>query len=312
MKSSRRYTILVADRSSGVVRRATVSLRPVAVVACVIVATPVLIGMGAAWQAYDSVASLRTSHESLEMENANYRQATEALAGQIESLQAAIGDLGERAALDPNLAQAMNRLPAIVKSRAMGGTVPGTNVKEQDTRYAQTLAALASPDDTFGLIRSVLTGLESRLQLVSRNVERLNALAAATPSIWPAYGWLSSTMGPRRDPITGGADYHKGLDIAGDRGEPVYATAAGTVRQVGVQGAYGNLIVIDHGFGLETRYGHLLKTLVRPGAKVQRGDVIGQLGSSGRATGNHLHYEVIAGDRLINPLRLVTQKIRDQ
>ena len=312
MKPSRRYTILVADRSSGVVRRATVSLRPVAVVACVIVATPVLIGMGAAWQAYDSVASLRTSHQSLEMENANYRQATEALAGQIESLQAAIGDLGERAALDPNLAQAMNRLPAIVKSRAMGGTVPGTNVKEQDTRYAQTLAALASPDDTFGLIRSVLSGLESRLQLVSRNVERLNALAAATPSIWPAYGWLSSTMGPRRDPITGGADYHKGLDIAGDRGEPVYATAAGTVRQVGVQGAYGNLIVIDHGFGLETRYGHLLKTLVKPGAKVQRGDVIGQLGSSGRATGNHLHYEVMAGGRLINPLRLVTKKIRDQ
>jgi len=312
MKPSRRYTILVADRSSGVVRRTTVSLRPAAVVACVIVATPVLIGMGAAWQAYDSVAGLRTSHQSLEMENANYRQATEALAGQIESLQAAIGDLGERAALDPNLAQAMNRLPAIVKSRAMGGTVPGTNVKEQNTRYAQTLGALASPDDTFGLIRSVLSGLESRLQLVSRNVERVNALAAATPSIWPAYGWLSSTMGPRRDPITGGADYHKGLDIAGDRGEPIYATAAGTVRQVGVQGAYGNLIVIDHGFGLETRYGHLLKTLVKPGAKVQRGDVIGQLGSSGRATGNHLHYEVIAGGRLINPLGLLTQKPRDQ
>jgi len=312
MKPSRRYTILVADRSSGVVRRATVSLRPVAVVACVIVATPVLIGMGAAWQAYDSVAGLRTSHQSLEIENANYRQATEALAGQIESLQAAIGDLGERAALDPNLAHAMNRLPAIVKSRAMGGTVPGTNVKEQDTRYAQTLGALASPDDTFGLIRSVLSGLENRLQLVSRNVERVNALAAATPSIWPAYGWLSSTMGPRRDPITGGADYHKGLDIAGDRGEPVYATAAGTVRQVGVQGAYGNLIVIDHGFGLETRYGHLLKTLVKPGSKVKRGDVIGQLGSSGRATGNHLHYEVIAGGRLINPLGLLTQKPRDQ
>jgi murein DD-endopeptidase MepM/ murein hydrolase activator NlpD len=194
----------------------------------------------------------------------------------------------------------------------MGGTVPGTNVKEQDTRYAQTLAALASPDDTFGLIRSVLSGLESRLQLVSRNVERQNALAAATPSIWPAYGWLSSRMGPRKDPITGGADYHKGLDIAGDRGEPVYATAAGTVRQVGVQGAYGNLIVIDHGFGLETRYGHLLKTLVKPGTKVQRGDLIGQLGSSGRATGNHLHYEVIAGGRLINPLGLLTQKPRDQ
>jgi murein DD-endopeptidase MepM/ murein hydrolase activator NlpD len=270
--------------------------------------------MGAAWKAYDSVTGLRVSHQSLELENANYRQATDALAGQIESLQAAIGDLGDRAALDPNLAKAMNRLPAIVKSRAMGGTfpVPGTTGKEQDTRYAQTLAALASPDDTFGLIRSVLSGLESRLQLVSRNVERLNALAAATPSIWPAYGWLSSSMGPRKDPITGGADYHKGLDIAGERGEPVYATAAGTVRQVGVQGAYGNLVVIDHGFGIETRYGHLLKSLVKPGAKVQRGDVIAQLGSSGRATGSHLHYEVIAGGRLINPLGLLTQKPRDQ
>ncbi|NOT24801.1 MAG: peptidoglycan DD-metalloendopeptidase family protein [Acidobacteria bacterium] len=312
MKPSRRYTILLADRTSGVVRRATISLRPVAVVACVVAATPVLIGMGAAWKAYDSVADLKTSHQALEMENANYRQATEALAGQIESLQAAIGDLGERAALDPSLAQAMNRLPAIVKSRAMGGTVPGANVKEQDTRYAQTLAALASPDDTFGLIRSVLSGLENRLQLVSRNVERINALAAATPSMWPAYGWLSSTMGARRDPITGGADYHKGLDIAGDRGEPVYATAAGTVRQVGYQGAYGNMIVIDHGFGLETRYGHLLKSIVKPGSKVQRGDVIGQIGSSGRATGNHLHYEVIAGGRLINPLGLLTQKPRDR
>jgi murein DD-endopeptidase MepM/ murein hydrolase activator NlpD len=312
MKPSRRYTILLADRTSGVVRRATVSLRPVAVVACVVAATPVLIGMGAAWKAYDSVADLKTSHQALEVENANYRQATEALAGQIESLQAAIGDLGERAALDPNLAQAMNRLPAIVKSRAMGGTVPGANVKEQDTRYAQTLAALASPDDTFGLIRSVLSGLENRLQLVSRNVERVNALAAATPSMWPAYGWLSSTMGARKDPITGGADYHKGLDIAGDRGEPVYATAAGTVRQVGYQGAYGNMIVIDHGFGLETRYGHLLKSIVKPGSKVQRGDIIGQIGSSGRATGNHLHYEVIAGGRLINPLGLLTQKPRDR
>jgi len=268
--------------------------------------------MGAAWRAYASVTDLRASHQSLELENANYRQATEALAGQIESLQAAIGDLGERAALDPSLARAMNGLPAIVKSRAMGGSVPGTPVKEQDTRYAQTLAALASPDDTFGLIRSVLSGLESRLQIVSRNVERLNALAAATPSIWPAMGWLSSSMGPRKDPITGGADYHKGLDIAGDRGEPVYATAAGTVRQAGFQGDYGNMVVIDHGFGLETRYGHLLKLLVKPGTKVERGDVIGQLGSTGRATGNHLHYEVLAGGRLINPIGLLTQKPRDR
>jgi murein DD-endopeptidase MepM/ murein hydrolase activator NlpD len=219
--------------------------------------------------------------------------------------------------MDPNLARAMNRLPAIVKARAMGGgTAPAGGRRaeaQQDPAYAQTLSALASPDDTFGLLRTLLGSLESRLHVVARNVERRNALAAATPSMWPSYGWLSSTWGPRRDPVTGGKDYHSGLDIAGERGEPVYATAAGTVRHVGRQGAYGNLIVIDHGFGLETRYGHLLKYLVKPGAKVQRGDVIAQVGATGRATGYHLHYEVVANGRLINPLQLLTQqKPRDR
>jgi murein DD-endopeptidase MepM/ murein hydrolase activator NlpD len=314
MKPSGRYTILVADRSSGVVRRATISVRPVAVIACIAAATPVLIGMGAAWKAYDNVAQLRVSHQALEVENANYREATEALAGQITSLQAAISDLGERSELDPNLATAMNRLPAIVKSRAMGGSPVGSPLKSQspESNYAKTLSALASPDDTFGLLRTLLDGLQNRLKVVAHDVERRNALAAATPSMWPSYGWLSSGMGPRRDPITGGRDYHSGLDIAGERGEPVYATAAGTVKEVGWQGAYGNLVVIDHGFGLETRYGHLLKFQVKRGSKVQRGDVIAQVGATGRATGYHLHYEVVANGRLINPLQLLTQKPRDR
>ena len=168
------------------------------------------------------------------------------------------------------------------------------------------------PEDTFGLLRSLLESLESRLHVVRRNVERRNALAEATPSIWPAHGWISSTMGSRRDPLTGGADFHAGLDIAGERGQPVYATAAGTVTQVGYQGAYGNLVAIDHGFGLETRYGHLLNFAVKKGAQVKRGDVIGHVGATGRATGYHLHYEVLANGRLLNPLQLLTQKPRDR
>jgi murein DD-endopeptidase MepM/ murein hydrolase activator NlpD len=275
--------------------------------------------MGAAWKAHSDVAHLQAAHQALELENANYREATESLSGQITSLQQAIAELGDRSALDPNLAQAMNRLPAIVKSRAMGGGAPGVDPRAEhdqaqaaDPGYARTLSALASPDDTFGLLRTLLQGLENRLHVVARNVEKRNALAAATPSMWPAYGWLSSGMGPRRDPVTGGSDYHSGLDIAGERGESVFATAAGTVRHVGHQGAYGNLIVIDHGFGLETRYGHLLKYLTHEGAKVQRGDVIGQVGATGRATGYHLHYEVVANGRLINPLQLLTQKPRDR
>src|SRR5262245_44908708 len=96
---SRRYTILVADRTTGVVRRITIASRPVAIAACVVLATPILIGFGAAWKSRHDVVALRANHDALQIENANYRQATEALAGQIESLQLAISDLGARSAL---------------------------------------------------------------------------------------------------------------------------------------------------------------------------------------------------------------------
>ena len=129
-----------------------------------------------------------------------------------------------------------------------GNATPAERSKQQDSTYSRTLSALSNPEDTFGLLRSLLEGLESRLQSVRTNVEKRNALANVTPSIWPAHGWLTSRMGPRTDPVTGGSDYHNGLDIAGDRDSPVYVTAAGVVTQAGYQGAYGNLIVIDHGF----------------------------------------------------------------
>jgi murein DD-endopeptidase MepM/ murein hydrolase activator NlpD len=304
--ASKRYTIILADRSSGVVRRATVSVRPIVVAGCVLFALPVLIGLGAAWKAKSDVAGLIVSHQALEAENANFRSATEALSGQISSLQSAIADLGARSALDPNLARAMDRLPALTKARAMGGMTGGTSQAERAART--TISSLTGADDTFGLLRTLLESLENRLGTVRVNVERRNALAAATPSIWPSRGWITSSMGARRDPITGGDDYHSGLDIAGDKGQPVYATADGTVAQLGYQGAYGNLITVSHGFGLETRYGHLLDYSVKPGAKVKRGDVIGHVGATGRATGYHLHYEVLANGRLLNPLQLLTQQ----
>jgi murein DD-endopeptidase MepM/ murein hydrolase activator NlpD len=311
---SRRYTILIADRTSGVVRRVTVSARPAAVVACAMVTLPVLIGLGAAWKAKSDVSGLYSSKQALELENSSYRTATEELSGQIESLQAAISDLGAQAALDPTLARTMEKLPALVKARAMGGTsTPATASAKQESGYARTLSALSNPEDTFGLLRSLLEGLETRLQSVRTNVEKRNALANATPSIWPAQGWLTSRMGERTDPVTGDADFHAGLDIAGDKGQPIYATAAGVVTQAGYSGAYGNHIVVDHGFGLETRYGHLSGFSVQKGAHVKRGEMIGRLGATGRTTGNHLHYEVMANGRLLNPLQLLTQqKPRDR
>ena len=304
---SRRYTILIADRTSGVVRRVTITAAPAVAVACALVTLPVLIGIGAAWKAKNEVATLYSSNRSLETENANYRGATEALSEQIESLQTVVADLGAHSEIDPAVARAVEKLPAFVKNRAMGGSAVPAPLAEQ-TSYAKTLTALAAPEDTFGLLRNVLEGLQSRLHDVRYMVERRNALAAATPSIWPAHGWLTSRMGSRQDPMTGDSDFHAGLDIAGEKGQAIYATATGNVSQAGYHGAYGNLVVVDHGFGLETKYGHLASFSVKPGQTVKRGDVIGRLGATGRATGYHLHYEVRANGRLLNPLQLLTQQ----
>jgi murein DD-endopeptidase MepM/ murein hydrolase activator NlpD len=296
---SRRYTIVLADRRSGVVRRFTIGLWPTLATVTGVMALPVLIGAGAAWKAKYDVADLYATAAALGVENTNYRIATEALSNQVQGLQAAIGELGARAALDPTLQSAMDKLPAVVKNRAMGGG--GTAASAP----LGALPALQSPENTFGLLRELLQGIENGLSSLKLDVDKRNALAAATPSIWPAHGWLTSRVGSRPDPITGDKDFHQGLDISADQGSQVYATADGVVTHAAAEGGYGNLIVLDHGYGLETRYGHLSRYNVRPGDRVKRGDVVGFVGSTGRATGSHLHYEVRVNGRLLNPLQLL-------
>jgi murein DD-endopeptidase MepM/ murein hydrolase activator NlpD len=299
---SRRYTVLIADRNTGVVRRITISLRSALAVVTSVLMMPVLIGLGAKWSAKIEIDGLRANNSALEIENGNYRATTGELTTQIQSLESVIDDLGARSALDPAQARAMQKLPAVVKARAAGGNT------QTGAALSNVLStSLTSPEDTFGVLRNLLQALENRLLYVRRDVERQEALAGATPSIWPTYGWLTGTFGGRPDPFTGERAFHQGLDISTDKGQPVYATANGTVQSAAYTGEYGNLIVLMHDFGLSTRYGHLSKFNVRPGDDVKRGDVIGYVGSTGRSTGAHLHYEILANGRLINPLQLLTQ-----
>jgi murein DD-endopeptidase MepM/ murein hydrolase activator NlpD len=300
--ASRRYSIVLADRSTGVVRRFTVPVRStLAAIACLL-ALPVLMGLGARWSAGAAIQDLVTTNTILEMENASYRETTDQLATQIAELQSAVDDLGIQAIVDPAAARAMERLPAGVKTRAMGGG--GTAAAGAPVAHG----ALDSIDQTFGALREVLGAIESRLTVVRTGVERRQALASATPSIWPVAGYLSSAYGTRLDPFTGGSDFHSGLDIAAPKGQPVQATADGTVLSASYQGNYGNLIEVDHGFGITTRYGHLSRYAVSQGQRVRRGDVIGYVGSTGRSTSPHLHYEVLVNGRLTNPLRLLTNR----
>lgn len=125
----------------------------------------------------------------------------------------------------------------------------------------------------------------------------------AIPSMQPVDNVrLTSTFGVRSDPFHGGAAMHAGLDIPGPIGTPVYATADGVVGRSGVAGGYGNLITVNHGKGIETRYGHLSKILVASNTRVRRGQLIGLMGSTGRSTGSHLHYEVRIDGMAVNPM----------
>jgi murein DD-endopeptidase MepM/ murein hydrolase activator NlpD len=297
----RRYTVLIADRSSGVVRRFGIALRTALAAVAAVMSLPILMGLGARWSARTEIDQLRAANAVLEVENGNYRAATGELTTQIQSLEGVINDLGARATLDPAQVRAMQKLPAVVKARAAGGAT------QPVTAISDVLSSLSTPDDTFGVLRDVLHGLENRLRNVRREVERREALAAATPSIWPAHGWLTGTFGGRSDPFTGEPGFHQGLDISTEKGQPVYAAADGTVDSAGYTGDYGNLIVLRHDFGLATHYGHLSAFGVKAGQRVKRGDVIGYVGSTGRSTGAHLHYEILANGTLINPLQLLTQ-----
>ena len=292
---SRRFTVVFVDRTSGVGRRATIHLGWTLAAAAFLFAVPVLVGLGIRWATLAEIASLRSAAASLSVENANFKDATGELATQVVSLQDVIDELAVRANLDPASARAMQKLPAFVKDRAMGGE------QAPSRRPAMVAASLATPEDMFAPLRDALGRLELGLRSVRSDVERRQALAAATPSIWPTVGWLSSRFGYRADPFTGSQGLHPGLDISTDKGRPVVATADGVVESAGWNGNYGNLLVIDHGFGVKTRYGHLASFVAKAGSRVQRGDLVGYVGATGRTTGAHLHYEILANGQLIDP-----------
>ena len=137
-----------------------------------------------------------------------------------------------------------------------------------------------------------------------KKLETLEQGTIAIPSTVPVQGvTYTSGFGVRSDPFKGRAAMHPGIDLAGPLGTPIYATADGTVdRAEWNSGGYGNLVEIDHGHGIQTRYGHLTRYIVSSGEHVKRGQLIAYMGSTGRSTGSHLHYEVRLEGRPVNPI----------
>jgi murein DD-endopeptidase MepM/ murein hydrolase activator NlpD len=181
-------------------------------------------------------------------------------------------------------------------------------------------AAMGGPEKTATTSNppELMSSLDHLAREIERQQERLSALenllldrklsAAVTPSGWPVQGgWISSGFGVRADPFNGHQSYHEGVDIASSMGSPVLAMGDGVVSHSGEKSGYGLLVEVTHESGLITRYAHASAVLVRVGDRVQKGQPIAQVGTTGRSTGPHLHFEVVRNGTSVSPMRYLQQ-----
>jgi murein DD-endopeptidase MepM/ murein hydrolase activator NlpD len=282
-RDDRFYAFIIAHtpRSTSRIRRFCVekrSLRLLAFFAIAVFAGSIYGFYGLTQQA----AHLRTAVENqrLRAENELQRQELNALSNRVEAVEDTSRKLAEKS--------------GVVNEEVV---LPGTG-------------GPAVPLDA-----NSLAALEGKMNQLERNIKAYESVLRErgyTPSVWPVVGKLESGFGGRRNPFGGSSfEFHSGQDIDAATGDPVVAGASGKVTFVGWQNGYGQLVVIDHGGGLTTRYGHLSHIDVEAGQMVERSQFIGRVGSTGRSTGPHLHYEIRINDQPVNPLQyLLTSAIR--
>lgn len=197
--------------------------------------------------------------------------------------------------------------------RSLAGLPPATPAPAGETGAGGAETPGGSPAERFD--RSTLDGLarvrraaleEARtLDLATEKLDRRRLLLESVPSLWPVRAAVSSPFGVRLSPFTDTEVFHHGLDLSAPSGTPVGVAAAGTVARSGYDSLFGNVVVVDHGYGYRTLYGHLSARLVSEGDLVSAGDPVGRVGSTGRSTGPHLHYEVRVHGLPVNPLRFL-------
>lgn len=233
---------------------------------------------------------------------AQLQQENEVLAQQYASLEHSLSGLkegyGELVAKEEAIRTIFD-LPAIDPDARMLG-IGGPTYLESDSITMAAASAQRITTDVDELLRLARFELSRYQEVYGLLSDRRNKLDH-TPSVMPTKGYVSRGFGYRTDPFTGLNQFHSGLDIANRQGTPVYAPADGKVTSVSVFSGLGKTVVIDHGYGMTTRYGHLSAYEVRAGQAVKRGDLIARVGSTGYSTGPHLHYEVFQYGKPVNP-----------
>jgi len=281
------YTFFIASSASGAMRRLRVPSYVLHLLAILAVVGGITIaaGMGSysrmLWKAA-SYNSLRAEQESLKQQYSRLQNQVSDTNQRLNSLQSLAGEVA--------MAYGITRFSQTPFGLTDGDTTP------DEAQYQASV-------DEFSYLEKNVTAVS----MVSAGVRLLPPTQLSTlgiaPTLWPVVGHITGVFGERMDPFSGEGAFHSGLDIASHYGDTVRATADGIVETVEQRPGYGRLVIIDHGFGVTTWYGHLSGFNVQAGMRVKAGDVIAYEGDSGRSTGPHLHYEVRIYNTPVNPWR---------
>lgn len=284
---SKSYTLFIAANDSGGVRRLRIPLYllHVLLVLAVVGGATVIFAAGS----YSRMLWKVTNYNTL-------RREQDSLKKQYLVLQTQVKDTNEKLTSLQSLAGEVAMAYGITNLRQTPFAVT-ENFSEPETQFRQSVAEF----NYLQTNASMVTAASPNLRLMPA---AQFASSSAAPSLWPVVGEITGRFGERLDPFSGEGAFHAGVDIASRLGDAVRATADGVVTVVDARRAgYGRLVVIDHGFGVATWYGHLLEFNTNVGAQVKRGDIIGFEGATGHATGPHVHYEVRFYNTPVNPWR---------
>jgi murein DD-endopeptidase MepM/ murein hydrolase activator NlpD len=286
---SRTYTFLIASSSEGKLRK----LRIPHYVVHLLALFALVGGM--------TVFAAVTSYSRMLWKVANYnalRDEQASLKRQFSQLQAVVKDTNTRLSSLQSLATEVAMTYGVMRFRDTPFG-PAETPLDSEARYLRSV-------EQFHFLRKNATAIALASQglrvMPGRSIESL----AFTPSLWPVLGHVTGNFGDRMDPFSGEGAFHAGVDISAGYGEAVRAAADGVVVTVEMRAGYGRVVIIDHGFGITTWYGHLSGFATQPGALVKRGNVIGFVGASGRASGPHVHYEVRLYGAPVNPWRYLS------
>ncbi|HKC49337.1 MAG TPA: M23 family metallopeptidase [Myxococcota bacterium] len=236
--------------------------------------------------------------DHLRVETAEQREQIQAYAEKMEVISTKLGRID---GFERKLRIITNLDPADpLPLPGIGGT-DGGMLSADDVTWMSRAKRHEVMKEGLDTLANAMDAQDETLQGLIHHLEDQSARLVHTPSVAPTHGWITSGFGFRMSPYTGEREFHKGLDIAGRMGTPIYAAADGEVIYATQKKSLGYAVKLRHGYGIETVYGHMQETLVKPGEAVKRGQQIGLMGSTGRSTGPHVHYAVLVNGKGVNP-----------